>query len=77
LNGDCAVAVPHAVAATVSVKFQEDRFGQCDFVKLSADQVAETLAGGGLRSNGAIETASEGMGGEGSAWALRVNRLAG
>jgi hypothetical protein len=35
LNGDCAVAVPHAVAATVSVKFQEDRFGQCDFVKLS------------------------------------------
>jgi hypothetical protein len=33
------VAVPHAVAATVSVKFQEDRFGQCDFVKLAYDFV--------------------------------------
>ena len=34
LNGDCAVVVAHAVAATVSVKFQEECFGQCDFVKL-------------------------------------------
>jgi hypothetical protein len=40
---------------------------------LSTDLVAETLDGGGLRSDAAIEAAGEGMGSKRSTWALRID----